>query len=73
VVGGRIGASISAFLFPLLFGTLGQTGVIALLAALSVLGAICTILVIPETAQRSLEDINADADGDLLQSVGTAD
>lgn len=73
VVGGRIGASISAFLFPLFFGVLGETGVIALLAALSVLGAVCTLLVIPETAQRSLEDINADAEADLLQAVGTAD
>jgi MFS family permease len=73
VVGGRIGASISAFLFPLLFGALGETGVIALLAAVSVLGAICTLLVIPETAQRSLEDINADAEADLLHAVGAAD
>ncbi|HUN43786.1 MAG TPA: MFS transporter [Acetobacteraceae bacterium] len=65
VVGGRIGASISAFLFPPLFGILGETGVIGLLAAVSVVGAICTLVVIPETAQRSLEEINADAEGDL--------
>jgi MFS family permease len=65
VVGGRIGASISAFLFPPLFGVLGETGVIAMLAAVSALGAIATLLVIPETAQRSLEDINADAESDL--------
>jgi MFS family permease len=69
VVGGRIGASISAFLFPLFFGALGETGVIALLAAISVLGAICTMLVIPETAQRSLEDINADGESDLALVV----
>lgn len=50
VIGGGIGASISAFLFPLLFDALGQTGLIALLAALSVLGAFSTMLVIPETA-----------------------
>jgi MFS family permease len=73
VVGGRIGASISAFLFPLLFGVLGQSGVIALLAAVSVLGAICTLVVIPETAQRSLEDINADAEADLVAAAGAAD
>jgi Sugar (and other) transporter len=65
VVGGRIGASISAFLFPPLFGVLGETGVIAMLAAVSGLGAIATLLVIPETAQRSLEEINADAESDL--------
>lgn len=68
VVGGRIGASISAFLFPLLFGVLGETGVIGLLAGVSILGAICTMVVIPETAGRSLEDINADAEADLAPS-----
>ena len=68
VVGGRIGASISAFLFPLLFGVLGETGVIALLAGVSVLGAVCTMLLIPETAGRSLEEINADAEADLAPS-----
>lgn len=67
VVGGRIGASISAFLFPLLFGVLGETGVLYLLAAVSIVGAVCTITLIPETARRSLEDINADGDGDLAQ------
>jgi MFS family permease len=63
VVGGRIGASISAFLFPLLFGAIGETGVIALLAGVSVLGAILTYTLLPETAGRSLEDINRDAGG----------
>jgi MFS family permease len=65
VVGGRIGASISVFLFPPLFGVLGETGVIWLLAGVSVAGAICTMLRIPETAGRSLEEINADAETDL--------
>jgi hypothetical protein len=31
------------------------------------------MVVIPETAQRSLEDINADAEADLLHAAGTAD
>ncbi len=65
VVGGRIGASIAAFLFPVLFGLIGETGVIWLLAGVSIVGAICTMLLIPETAGRSLEDINADAEADL--------
>lgn len=65
VVGGRIGASISAFLFPPLFGLLGETGVIVVLAVVSLLGALCTLLVIPETAGRSLEDINSDTEADL--------
>jgi MFS family permease len=72
VVGGRIGASISAFLFPLLFGTIGETGVIFLLAFISVVGAICTMLLIPETATRSLEEINSDGDADLA-SIAVAE
>ena len=68
VVGGRIGASIAAFLFPPLFGVLGETGVIGLLAGVSIVGAVCTMLLIPETSGRSLEDINADAEADLAPS-----
>lgn len=62
VVGGRIGASFSAFVFPLLFGIIGEQGVIWALAATSVVGAICTAFVIPETARRSLEEITDDGD-----------
>ncbi|MBW4091771.1 MAG: MFS transporter [Proteobacteria bacterium] len=62
VVGGRIGASFAAFVFPVLFGVMGEQGVIWLLAATSLVGAACTMFVIPETARRSLEDINADGD-----------
>ena len=62
VVGGRIGASIAAFVFPVLFGVMGEQGVIWLLAATSLVGAACTLFVIPETARRSLEDINSDGD-----------
>ena len=58
VVGGRIGASISAFLFPVLFGRIGEIGTISLLAACAVLGGILTMVMIPETRWRSLEAIN---------------
>jgi len=71
VVGGRIGASIAAFVFPLLFGILGEQGVILLLAATSLVGAACTLFVIPETARRSLEEINGD--GELQIDAATAD
>lgn len=69
VVGGRIGASISAFLFPPLFGIMGEQGVIWLLVVVSVIGGIAALVVIPETARRSLEDINADGDT-LLVAAG---
>jgi hypothetical protein len=71
VVGGRVGASIAAFVFPLLFGILGEQGVILLLAATSLVGAACTLFVIPETARRSLEEINGD--GELQIDAATAD
>jgi MFS family permease len=58
VVGGRIGASISAFLFPLLFARIGEVGAIAALAATAVLGGVLTLIIVPETRSRSLEEIN---------------
>ena len=63
VAGGRIGAAISGFAFPLLFrspaeGGLGQAGAYTVIAGLAVLGAICTWLLVPETGRISLETIN---------------
>jgi sugar phosphate permease len=60
VVGGRLGASLSAFVFPLLFVKLGEVTAIAALAGLSIIGAILTQIVIPETAARSLEDLSGE-------------
>jgi hypothetical protein len=58
VVGGRIGASISAFLFPVLFGRIGEIGTIGLLAACAIPGGILTMVTIAQTRGRSLEAIN---------------
>jgi MFS family permease len=69
VVGGRIGASISAFLFPLLFTAIGEVGVIGLLAVVALLGAIATHFLVPETAGQSLEALN---DDDLADSAPAA-
>jgi len=44
---------------------MGEQGVIWLLALTSLVGAICTLFVIPETARRSLEEINTDGDAHL--------
>jgi len=60
VVGGRIGASTSAFLFPLLFTRIGEVGVIVLLAAVALIGAVLTQTLVPETAGVSLEVLNGD-------------
>ena len=58
VIGGRIGASISGFVFPLLNAELGFVWTMAGLALLSLIGGIATQVLVPETSSRSLEDIN---------------
>ena len=58
VVGGRIGATISAFAFPILNAQLGFVWTMAGLAGLSLLGAILSQVLVPETGSRSLEEIN---------------
>jgi MFS family permease len=65
VVGGRIGAALAAFVFPLLLGVMSKSSLMIVLAVVSLLGAVLTFLVVPETAGRSLEEINGDSDAAL--------
>jgi PHS family inorganic phosphate transporter-like MFS transporter len=58
---GKLGAFIGVFLFPFLQGTLGLRGTLLLTAAISVLGALLT-LILPEPAGRTLEEISAKVD-----------
>jgi MFS family permease len=69
VVGGRIGASIAAFAFPVLLGYISEPTLISLLAATSIIGAIATFLVIPETKGKSLEEINHDTDAAIAGAM----
>jgi MFS family permease len=55
VAGGRIGAAVSGFAFPLLFAGIGQAGAYWVMAALAVLGAVLTQVLVPETGRISLE------------------
>jgi hypothetical protein len=55
VAGGRIGAAISGFAFPLLFAGIGQTAAYFVVAGLAVLGAVFTFTLVPETGRISLE------------------
>ena len=65
VVGGRLGAALSAFVFPLLLGAIGAKSLLFVLAAVSIFGAAVTFVAVPETAGRSLEDINGDTDEEI--------
>jgi MFS family permease len=60
VAGGRIGAAISGFGFPLIFGGLGQTAAYWILAVLGVVGAVLTWVLVPETGRISLERISGE-------------
>ena len=71
VVGGRLGASIAAFVFPALLGYISGSSLMVLLAVTSIVGAAITFLVVPETKGRSLEDINADTDAAIAAAVAT--
>jgi MFS family permease len=69
VVAGRIGAALAGFLFPLIFGRIGETGAVGILGALALLGAWLSLRVVPETAGRALEEINADDDSVLAENI----
>ena len=72
VAGGRIGASITAFLFPLLFARTGVVGAIYTLAIISLVGAVLTRVLIPETSGRSLEDLNSDGSDAAAEAAAPA-
>ena len=57
VAGGRIGAAISSFFFPLLFKSMGQSAAYWVIAVIAALGALATWLLVPETGRISLEAI----------------
>jgi MFS family permease len=61
VAGGRVGAAISGFAFPLLFAGIGQAGAYWVIVALCGLGALLTWFLVPETGRLSLEAINREA------------
>lgn len=69
VVGGRIGAALAAFVFPALLGVIGPSSLMIVLAGVALFGAAVTFLVVPETAGRSLEEINGDTDGAIAAAV----
>jgi MFS family permease len=69
VVGGRLGAALSAFVFPALLEPIGRSGLMVALGGVSIVGAIAAFFVVPETANRSLEDINGDTDAAIAAAI----
>jgi len=69
VLGGRIGASIAAFVFPVLLDHMSPVTMIMGLGATSIAGAIATLALLPETKGRSLEEINHDTDAAIAPAV----
>ncbi|MCL4326026.1 MAG: MFS transporter [Candidatus Thermoplasmatota archaeon] len=57
---GKIGAFIGTLLFPILNIFVHITGVFAILAFLSLIGVVVTILILPETKQKSLEEASGE-------------
>jgi nitrate/nitrite transporter NarK len=55
--GGKVGAFLGAFLLPLILKRAGLPDTMGLLAIVSGLGALLTIVLIPEMKQRSLGDV----------------
>ena len=69
VVGGRAGAVVAAFVFPLLLKQMSARSLMTGLAVLSLISAALTLVLVPETKCRSLEEINRDTDSDIAKST----
>jgi len=69
VVGGRIGASLAAFLFPVLLEHITASSLVVALGVTSIAGAALTFVAVPETRGRSLEEINADTDAAIAPAA----
>ena len=53
----KLGAFIGVYLFPVIFAAIGISGALLFSAGMALIGTLLTLL-IPETAQRSLEEIS---------------
>lgn len=62
VVGGRLGGAFAAIAFPVLLKRHSEAWLMDVLAGASIVGAVLSMTLVPETANRSLEEINDDTD-----------
>jgi MFS family permease len=66
---GKIGAFIGAFLFPvMLASSMGIRGSEAVAAAMSLLGLLLTVVLLPETQGKSLEELTEIADAPTVRA-----
>ncbi|MCL4318596.1 MAG: MFS transporter [Firmicutes bacterium] len=71
VASGRLGASLTAFVFPAIFKVLGESFAIGFLGSIAAVAAVITLFAIPETKKESLESsaaemLSAQTQGELL-------
>ncbi|MEM0149503.1 MAG: MFS transporter [Candidatus Micrarchaeaceae archaeon] len=66
---GKLGAAISALLFPLLIVSIGKYALIGILGSLSLVGFLITILLLPETKKRSLIDTSGELELGLVTTM----
>lgn len=62
VASGRMGATISTFVFPYMFRVYGESFAVYFLGGLALVAAAVTFFAIPETADRGLERISGELD-----------
>jgi putative MFS transporter len=60
VASGRIGASLTAFVFPALIAAYGVSTALVVLGVLALVALLITVAFIPETKKRSLEEASGE-------------
>ncbi|MCL4403152.1 MFS transporter [Candidatus Marsarchaeota archaeon] len=59
---GKLGAAISAMLFPIVIGAIGKFSLLAVLGGIAFVGFLITIFLLPETKRRSLVETSGEAE-----------
>jgi len=54
---GKLGAAITTYLFPTLLTLMGIKNLLVMLAVVSIIGALLTFFFVPETKNKSLEEV----------------
>ncbi|PMP91469.1 MAG: MFS transporter [Caldisphaera sp.] len=62
VASGRIGATLTSFVFPALFVKYGQFFAVGFLSTTAILAAIVTLVLVPETKAKPLEEITKEVE-----------